>query len=202
MNQLALLFHSEVRAEMLRLLLGLRRREMYRAEIIGQTRFAQRSVEEELEKLVRLELVTTRKDGNRRYYVANQAHPLHPELHAIVLKTVGLRDVLADVLPARRIEVAFVFGSVAAGGERAESDLDLMIVGDVAHRTVASGLRSAGERIGREINPHFYPVEEFRRRLARGDHFLGDVMAKPKLFIVGGEHELGELGGGRVAAPA
>lgn len=79
---------------------------------------------------------------------------------------------------------------------RAESDIDLMIVGDVTHRSVASGLRAAGERIGREINPDFFPEEEFRRCLATGDHFLGDVMAKPKLFIVGGERELGDLGGG------
>lgn len=202
MNRLALLFHSEVRAEMLRLLFGVRQREMYRAEIIAQTPFAQRSVEEELEKLVRLDLLTTTKDGNRRYYVANQAHPLYPELHAIVLKTSGLRDVLAEALPAKRIAVAFVFGSVAATSERAESDLDLMVVGEVTHRSVASGLRAAGERIGREINPHFYAPEEFVRRLAANDHFLGDVMAKPKLFIVGGEHELGELGGGRVAPSA
>ncbi len=59
---------------------------------------------------------------------------------------------------------------------------------------MASGLRAAGERIGREINPHFFPVAEFRRRIAARDHFLSDVMAKPKLFIVGGERELGELG--------
>jgi predicted nucleotidyltransferase len=202
MNRLALLFHSEIRAEMLRLLFGASQREMYRAELIGQTRFAQRSVEEELEKLVRLELLTTTKDGNRRYYVANQAHPLYPELHAIVLKTSGLADVLAEALPAKKISVAFVFGSVAAASERAESDIDLMIVGEVSHRAVASGLRAAGERLGREINSHFFTPVEFRRRLAAKDHFLSDVMAKPKLFIVGGERELGELVGGRMAATA
>ena len=123
-------------------------------------------------------------------------------MHAIVLKTSGLKDVLAEVLPARKIAVAFVFGSLAAASGRAESDLDLMIVGDVTHRTVASGLRTAGERIGREINPHFFPSAEFRRRNAAGDHFLGDVMAKPKLFIVRGERELGELVGRRMAATA
>jgi len=181
---------------MLRLLFGARQREMYRAEIIGQTRFAQRSVEEELEKLVRLELLTTTKDGNRRYYVANQAHPLYADLHAIVLKTSGLADLLAEALPPARITAAFVFGSVAAGSEHAESDIDLMIVGEISHRAVASGLRAAGERLGREINPHFFILAEFRRRIAAKDHFLSDVMAKPKLFIVGGERELGGLVGG------
>lgn len=199
MNTLALLFHSETRAEMLRLLFGASQREMYRAEIINQTRFAERSVEEELEKLVRLELLTTSKDGNRRYYAVNRAHPLYPELHAIVLKTSGLKDLLAGALTSKKIRFAFVFGSVAAREERAESDIDLMIVGSAGHRELASELRRASERIGREINPCFCPVDELTRRLKARDHFLSDVMAKPKLFIVGNEHEFNDLVGGRLA---
>lgn len=199
MNRLALLFHSEIRAEVLRLLFGVHQREMYRAEIIKQTRFAGRSVEEELEKLVRLELLLTEKDGNRRYYSVNRAHPLYPELHAIVLKTSGLKDLIADALPSRGILFAFVFGSVAAGAERAESDVDLMIVGTATHRSLASGLRAASERIGREINPHFLGVEELAKRLATNDRFLREVISKPKIFILGAENEFRNLVGGGVA---
>ncbi|MEO7700317.1 MAG: toxin-antitoxin system toxin subunit [Opitutus sp.] len=202
MNKLALLFHSEIRAEMLRLLFGARQREMYRAEIIAQTNFAQRSVEEELEKLVRLELLTTVKDGNRRYYTVNQANPLYPDLHAIVLKTSGLKDLLVVALPPKKIVFAFVFGSIAATTERGESDVDLMIVGSATHREVASGLRRVGERIGRDINPQFFSVEELTRRLKAKDHFLSDVRAKPKLFILGDENEFNNLVGRRVAPAA
>lgn len=202
MNKLALLFHSEIRAELLRLLFGARQKEMYRAEIIGHTPFAQGSVEEELQKLVGLELLTTVKDGNRRYYSANRAHPLYPELHAIVLKTSGLKDLLAEALPKKKIAFAFVFGSVAADVERAESDVDLMVIGSATHRELASALRAAGERIGREINPHFFAPAELTRRLKARDHFLGDVIAKPKLFIIGDEHEFTDLVGRRLAATA
>lgn len=173
---------------------------MYRAEADWSPGFAQRSVDEEPEKLVRRELRLTTKDGNRRYHIAHQAHPLYPELHGIVLKTSGLVDLLAEALPAKKITVAFVFGSVAAASERAESDVDLMIVGEVTHRAVSSALRAAGEHMGREINPHLLAPEELRRRFGGKDHFLDDVMAKPKLVIVGGENELGELVGRRVAA--
>jgi uncharacterized protein len=199
MNKLALLFHSEIRAEMLRLLFGVRQKEMYRAEIIGHTPFAQGSVEEELQKLVDLELLTTVKDGNRRYYSANRAHPLYPELHNIVLKTSGLKDVLAGALPRKKIAFAFVFGSLAGDGERAESDIDLMIVGSATHRDLASALRAASERIGREINPHFFEAAELTRRLKAKDHFLGNVIAKPKLFIMGDENEFTDLVGRRLA---
>lgn len=199
MNKLALLFHSEIRAELLRLLFGVRQKEMYRAEIIGHTPFAPASVEEELQKLVDLELLATVKDGNRRYYSANHAHPLYPELHTIVLKTSGLKDILAEALPRKKIIHAFVFGSVASKGERAESDIDLMIIGSATHRDLASALRAAGERIGREINPHFFNAAELTRRVAAKDRFLGDVIAKPKLFIIGDENEFTDLVGRRLA---
>ncbi len=199
MNRLALLFHSEIRADVLRLLFGARQREMYRAEIINRTRFAERSVEEELEKLVRLELLTTFKDGNRRYYAVNQAHPIFPELRAIVLKTSGLKDLLAEALPTKKIDFAFVFGSVAAASERAASDVDLMIIGTATHRELASALRGASERVGREINPHFFSPRELTRRLNDKDHFLTDVIGKPKLFIIGEENEFNDLVGSRLA---
>ena len=93
MNQLALIFHSEVRAAVLKLLFGATNERRYRAEIIAQTDFAPASVEEELQKLVDLDLLVTSKDGNRRYYTANEAHPLFPELQAIVLKVTGQRRV-------------------------------------------------------------------------------------------------------------
>lgn len=193
MNKLALLFHSEVRAEVLRMLFGLRTEKMYRAEIIEQTEFAQRSVEEELQKLVDLELLVTTKERHRRYYLANTAHPLYPELRSIVLKTAGLGDVVREALKSGKIRFAFVFGSLAAQGERADSDLDLMIIGPVTHRELASPMRALTDRLGREINPHFFTLEEMKGRLASRDHFLRDVMGKPKLFIIGDEHEFTTL---------
>ena len=202
MDPLALLFLSEIRAELFRVLLGISVKRMYRAEIVRLVDFAPSSVEEELAKLVKLELLLTTMDGNRRYYEANQAHPLYPELRSIVLKTVGLRDVLAAALPADRITYAFVFGSLAAQTATAASDVDLMIIGDATHRSLASALRAVGEKLSREINPHFFGIDEFLNRAAGKDHFLGDVLAKPKLFIIGDEHEFTDLVGRRLAPTA
>lgn len=202
MNKLALLFHSEVRAGVLRVLFGLRIEKMYRAQIIEQTDFAQRSVEEELQKLVNLELLVTTKERHRRYYTANNAHPLYPELRNIVLKTVGLVDVLRDALKSRNIRFAFVFGSIAANAERADSDLDLMFIGAATHRELASPLRALTDRLGREINPHFFTLEEFEDRLVSRDHFIRDVVAKPKLFFIGDEHEFTNLAEVRLAPGA
>lgn len=165
MNKLALLFHSEVRAAVLALLFGLRPARMYRAEIIGKMDFAQRSVEEELEKLTTLGLIETAKDGNRRYYSPNRAHPWYPELLALVLKSAGLGDVLRGALGSDKIDIAFVFGSLAALTESADSDVDLMVIGRMGLRDLAPRLRGVTEKIGREINAHTFSREEFNSAL-------------------------------------
>ena len=115
MSLLAQLICSRARAEILRVLFGLRSGEVHLREIQRQTGFAVGTVRQDVEKLVKLGLVTRRKDGNRVYYAANEVHPLAGDIRQLVLKTVGLADVLAESLSDEGIRCALVFGSVAAG---------------------------------------------------------------------------------------
>lgn len=189
MNKLEAIFFHKVRAGVLRLLFGLNPRPMYIAEVEALTGFANRSVEEELRKLKKLDLLVSTRDRSRVYYAANTASPLYPDIRNIVLKTAGLGDVVRDALASAPVQYAFVFGSLATQTERAESDIDLMIIGPVTHRELASPLRALTDQLGREVNPHFFTMEEVVRRLSVRDHFLRDVISKPKLFLIGDEHE-------------
>ena len=130
MNRLELIFYSKVRAEVFRLLFGLNANNMYLGEIESITGFANRSIQEELNKLRKLELLVKTRDRSRVYYAANQEHPLYAEIRSIVLKTSGLKDILSAALQSNKIEYAFVFGSLAQQSDRAESDVDLMIIGE------------------------------------------------------------------------
>jgi predicted nucleotidyltransferase len=148
-----------------------------------------------LAKLERLDLVHSRKDGNRRAFRANKDHPLFPELTSLVAKTSGLREILADALrDSEGIRTAFVFGSLAAGAGKASSDVDLMVIGSIGLREIAPRLRPAADAIGREINPIVMSPASFSSKLGGGDAFLKNVMAAEKLFIVGGPDELAALG--------
>jgi len=110
--------------------------------------------------------------------------------------------VLKRALDKKSVKVAFVFGSIADGQEGAGSDVDLMVIGEVGLRIVSRWLSGISEEIGREVNPHVMSVKEFRKRKQSGEHFLSRVLGASKLFIVGNEDELGEMGGQRlVAAP-
>ena len=149
---------------------------------------------QELKKLEEMDLVTARRDGNRLYYSANKVHPLHNDIRSLVMKTIGLAKILSDVLTGATISVAFVFGSVARGGEGAQSDVDLMVIGGTGLQEVSRLLAGVSERIGREVDPHVMSAEEFGERRRAEDHFLQRVIGSQKLFVVGDEDELARLG--------
>lgn len=190
---LSVLF-PQVRAEVLRLLFADASRELHLRDLTRQSGLGLGTVQGELEKLSQADLVTSRRDGNRRYFRANASHPLFADLQQIVLKTAGMRDVLADVLRGvTGVEVAFVFGSLAANAGKAASDVDLLVIGEVSLRKLVPVLRGAGEKLGREINPVTMSAAEFAKGRAKNP-FLVDVLGKPKLFVKGGPDELARLG--------
>ncbi len=144
-----------------------------------------------MKKLYRLDLVSKRRDGNRLYYSANQQHPIYSEIQALVVKTVGLLDVLKGALNRQKeIRVAFVFGSLAGGSEKAGSDIDLMVIGDIGLRSLTRLLVGLTENLGREINPYVLTTEEFSHRKSENEHFLNQVLKDSKLFIIGDEDDL------------
>lgn len=194
MSILAELLSSRVRAEMFRLLFGLNEEELHVRELERRSGLSVGTVRQELKKLTRWDLVRARRDGNRLYYRANEEHPLHEIIHSLVIKTVGLAGVLREKLTSKEISMAFVFGSVATGQEKAGSDIDLMIIGSVGLRQITLWLRGATEQIGRDINPYIMTSEEFAKRKRSGEHFLKEVLSSPKIFIKGNEHELAAMG--------
>ncbi len=185
---------SRARAEVFRLLFGISVEELHVREIERRSGLAIRTVSQELKKLEDRDLVSARRDGNRLYYSANQTHPLYNDIRNLVMKTIGLADILRQALAVEAISVAFVFGSFARGDEGGESDVDLMVVGEVGLKEVSRLLVGVSERIGREVNPHVMDAAELGRRRASGDHFLLRVLESPKLFVVGDEDELARLG--------
>ena len=151
-------------------------------------------VQREVRQLVEAGLATRKIIGGRTLYSANQDSPVFKEIKSLVNKTVGMHNVLAEALnPLRkRINLAFVYGSVASSRETERSDVDLMIVGKVAFDEVVESLGDAQTTLNREITPTVYSIREFGKKV-RGN-FLKTVLADKKLFIVGDEDDLRELG--------
>lgn len=195
MSLSAILF-TDYRRRVLGLLLLHPEKRYHVREIARLTGTVTGTLTRELGKLADAGLLKKERVGNQVHYSANRDCPVYEELASILRKTSGLVDVLADaLLPlVAKIEVAFVHGSMAAGKPGAYSDIDLMIVGDVALDEVLPLLYPAQTTLGREINPQLYTAGEWHSLVGKGGAFVRDVLAKPKLFVMGGQDDLGQSG--------
>lgn len=150
------------------------------------------SLQRELSALVQSGILERRRDGRRTYFKAETRSPIFRDLRSIFGKTAGLIPTLRIALRHfdGKVTCAFVYGSVAEREERATSDVDLMVIGNVRLAELAPFLRKAEKRLGREINVTNYSVDEFRKKVARGDHFLTAVLKGNLQFVKGEQHDL------------
>jgi predicted nucleotidyltransferase len=173
-------------------------REWYLSDLARHLGVTPSSLQREIVGLVRAGILRRREDGNRAYYRAETESPIFNDLHGLILRTAGLRDVLAECLePFRdRVAVAFVYGSFARNEERPSSDIDLMVIGrsgstvHIGLAELAPALKHAEEKLLRPVNPSVYTPEEVAEKLATGHHFLETVMSNEKLFVLGGMDDL------------
>ena len=163
------------------------------SELIQTTGAGSGAVQREIARLAGSGLLTVEPVGNQKRYRADPASPIHTELVSIVRKTFGLAAPLRETLAplAEHILAAFVYGSVAKGTDTAGSDVDLMLVSDaLTYADVMAALHPLIEGLGREIHPTLYTRAELRKRIAAGNSFVTRVLAQPRLWVIGDEHDL------------
>lgn len=167
-------------------------REWYFRDLAKHLGLRPSSLTRELKNLTDAGILRRRKDGNRVYYQAEPACPFLPELRGLMLKTAGLVDVLRELLgPLEgRIVSAFVYGSIARSEELAESDIDLMVIGEASRFELTKTLQEAEQRLARPVNATVYKPAEFAKKVTSDDHFVRAVLDKEMLFVVGNEHDL------------
>lgn len=184
---------SGTQQRVLGLLFGQPERSFYATELINLAGVGSGAVQRELARLAQSGLVTIKAVGNQKHYQANPTSPIYAELCGLVRKTVGLAEPLRVALAplAPQIKAAFVYGSIAKKEDTSSSDIDLMLVSDtLTFADVVLALQAVTELLGREVNPNIYTVQDFAKRLREGGSFVTRVMAQPKVWLIGGEHDL------------
>src|SRR5437588_10867732 len=200
-NGLADLLFERTRGAILALLYGHAGQSFYTRQIARQTDASVGAVQRELENLSKVGLIVRSSVGSQVFYQANREAPIFREMQALVNKTIGIFSALQSALHplAKRVLVAFVYGSVAREQETAQSEGELMVVGKARLDEVLSRLSPVEKSIGRPINPTVYSVAEFKSKIAGGNHFLNAVVKGQKVFLVGDDDELRKVGGVRLA---
>jgi len=200
------LLFSTYRRRILSLLLLRPDESLHVREIARLTRTPAGSLHRELKLLGEAGLLVREKSGNQVCYHADRQCPIFEDLAAIFRKTSGLADVLREALDplAEKIDFAFVFGSVAQGKDRQVSDVDVLVLGAVSFPSVVEVLNGTHVQLRRPVNPVVMTAADFRDKHLSGDRFVSRIVNEPKIFLVGGARELGELVANRSAegAPA
>jgi predicted nucleotidyltransferase len=191
---LELLFSSTARVKLLALFLLNPETSFYQRQISGLTGLPIYAVQREVERLCTLGLLASFSRGNQVHFQVNRDFFLFPELKGIFLKTTGLAVLVGAALQkAEGITLAFVYGSYAADRETAASDIDLLVVGNLSSRALHATLGDARSLAHREINYVLFSPEEFRMKVQAQDGFLQNVLAGPRLFLLGNEDALRTL---------
>jgi predicted nucleotidyltransferase len=88
------------------------------------------------------------------------------------------------------LKAAWIYGSYAKEAETAQSDLDVMLVGNrLTLSRVLEVLAPVEAELGRKINPTLYTTSEFAKRRAEPDSFVNRVLAQPVLALMGNLHD-------------
>lgn len=191
----ALFTDSQIR--IFRWLFGQPSREFHLSELRRLSGLGSASLQRELKRLTDAGLVHSERVGNLRRFRANPQSPVFSELAGLTRKTLGaeplLREALLPLVPA--LKTAWIFGSVAKQSDTAQSDIDVMLVGEDLHLArVLELLLPVEGQLGRKINPTCYTPAEFERRRAEPDSFVNRVLAQPVLPLIGDAHESARAG--------
>ena len=190
------LFSSGVRVKLLTIFLTNPDARFYTRELSRLLEESPYALQRELHRLESVGLLEVEPQANIKYYAVDKSCPIYPELKSIVLKTTGLGDALRDGLAEiGNIKQAFVYGSVAAGEEDSLSDVDLMLVGEVDLLELSEIIARLEGQLGREINYLALTSAELSQRSADGDPFIENVLAGPKVMLIGDKDALRQATG-------
>jgi len=188
------LLGSEARVRVLSLLLREADRSFYVREIVRLTDLPPRAVQRELERLTKNGLLLREPRGNQVHYRANKENPIFTDLRSLFLKTVALADPIREELTRLEgIEIAFIYGSIAAGVDTPESDIDLFVVGPAKLSDLSPSLASLEATLGREINVSLFTAAELTKRQASDDPFVESVLVSEMIFLIGDQTALSEV---------
>jgi predicted nucleotidyltransferase len=158
------------------------------------------SVQRELERLEELGVLNVEQEGKRTVYSVAQDAPEWRAIEELGRTSTDpiplLRDALVDV---DGIQAGFVFGSVARGMQREDSDIDLFVQEGPAfdRRRFYRQLSEVSLLLDREVNAIRYTPQDIGERLGDpscpGWGFLHEVLTTEKVWIAGSPSALAPI---------
>jgi hypothetical protein len=146
----------------------------YLRELANEFDLSTNAVREELNQLTKTNLLKSHKNGRQVYYMANEEHPLFPELKSMVSKVMGLDQVIDGIMSRLGdLECAYLVGDYAEGKDT--GIVDLLLIGRIDQYHLSDLTRKTERYINRKIRALALSTEEYRKlmpELDRGSKIL------------------------------
>lgn len=176
------LFTSKVRIIILEYLF-FNKKETYLREISKELKLSTSAIKRELDNLLDLGLINKQKNK----ITLNKSNPIIEDLKNIFLKTDSINYPIKEGLKKLNTKFILIFGSFAKGNYNSESDVDLLVIGDVKQKEAFKLLKPIEKKIKREINPVVWTLKELSENKNKG--FVKDIAKKDKIMIKGDKNE-------------
>ncbi|MDO8369025.1 MAG: ArsR family transcriptional regulator [Saprospiraceae bacterium] len=116
----------------------------------------------ELNRLENAGLLLSGTEGNKKIFRANTGHPLFREIHNIILKYIGLDQVIETVIQRLGdVQRVYLVGDFSKGMD--SPVVDLVFVGDFDKAYLSTLAEKAEKLIGRKIRYLLYSPEEAKK---------------------------------------
>lgn len=185
---LAAALFTPVQRRVLGLLFGQPNRTYLGAELIELANAGTGATHRFLQRLLQSGLVSVQEVGRQKHYRANPDSPIFHELVSLVRKTAGLHVPVREALApwADRISTAFIYGSAASGQDRADSDIDVLVVSDeLDYPTMLGALEKAERELGRRVSPRLMRRSEWEVARSEPGSFAARIAERPQVYVIG-----------------
>ena len=162
------LFGSKTRVSLLAELIINESKRFHILDLSRRLRIPHSMLLREINNLEALDIIKTEKIGKLKFVRINPALPYLNALKDLILKTAGLKELIYEKMSKfKDIKYCIVFGSFANEEETAESDIDVLVIGNIKTLELAKPFKDLENRLGREINYVVWSEDQFKRRASQ-----------------------------------
>lgn len=184
------LFISEVRVNILKLLLLNPKRGFHIRAIVRQVGSEINAVRRELDNLFEIHLVTRRQSSNKIFYQIDTSHPFYSDLLSLIAKEEGIgATIIKREKHIGAIEYAVLSLAFLRGRKSTALDVDLFLVGNINLDVLKNIVLEEESKINREINYSAMTLEEFMSRKRTNDPFIYRVLTQSRTMLIGDDEK-------------
>jgi len=182
---------SSTRAELLGLFFNNPDDRFYLREIARHIGKDAAGIKRELDNLVKMGLLAREKRGVQKYYFVNKSSPIFSEMKGLIFKTTGVQGAMkASLSRLKGVKTSFIYGSYAKGSEKEDSNINLMVIGQVNITELNDVVMGLEEKMKREIDYLAFDEQEYRKRKDAKDPFIREIVKGKKIFLLGKEDDI------------